>query len=109
MLLEDYTTTTDIDTAPMMPKVSVLPNEPATVVQDGEIQDLIRDDNVERAPVAPDVFDPAYRTSRLEIWSWYLYYISNSGLTLFNLAPTAFQNLVSQAAGDAGVLHFAGQ
>jgi len=36
------------------------------------------------------------------------YYIGNNGLTLFNFAPTAFQNLLFQAAGDAGVLRFAG-
>lgn len=63
----------------------------------------------ESFPVAPDKFDPKYETSRVEIWSWYVYYIGNSGLTLFNYAPTAFQNLVNQAAGDAGVLRFAGR
>ncbi|KAI9758886.1 MAG: hypothetical protein M4579_002770 [Chaenotheca gracillima] len=60
-------------------------------------------------PVAPDQFDPQYETSRKEIWSYYAYYIGNNGLTLFNFAPTAFQNLLSQAAGDAGVLRFAGR
>ena len=59
-------------------------------------------------PVAPDQFDPKYETSRWEIWAYYAYYIGNNGLTLFNFAPTAFQNLLSQAAGDAGTLRFAG-
>ena len=59
-------------------------------------------------PVAPDQFDPQYETSRWEIWAYYSYYIGNNGLTLFNFAPTAFQNLLSQAAGDAGTLRFAG-
>ena len=59
-------------------------------------------------PVAPDQFDPKYETSRWEIWAYYSYYIGNNGLTLFNFAPTAFQNLLSQAAGDAGTLQFAG-
>ena len=63
----------------------------------------------EQISLAPDQFDPKYATSRLEIWSWYVYYIGNSGLTLFNYAPTAFQNLVSQAAGPSGMLHFAGR
>ena len=36
------------------------------------------------------------------------YYIGNNGLTLFNFAPTAFQNLLSQAAGDSEFLYFAG-
>lgn len=30
-------------------------------------------------------------------------------MTLFNFAPTAFQNLLYQAAGDSGILHFAGR
>ena len=81
----------------------------AAEVKDDEIEDRISDENTERLPVAPDTFNPKYQTTRAEIWSWYVYYISNSGLTLFNLAPTAFQNLVSQAAGDSGVLHFAGR
>lgn len=63
----------------------------------------------EEQPVAPDQFDPAYETSRWEIWAYYSYYIGNNGLTLFNFAPTAFQNLLSQAAGDNSVLHFAGR
>ena len=59
-------------------------------------------------PVAPDQFDPRYETTRWEIWAYYAYYIGNNGLTLFNFAPTAFQNLLSQAAGDSGVIYFAG-
>lgn len=59
-------------------------------------------------PVAPDQFDRAYETTRKEIWAYYAYYIGDNGLTLFNFAPTAFQNLLSQAAGDSEVLHFAG-
>lgn len=60
-------------------------------------------------PVAPDQFDLRYETSEYEIWAYYAYFMGNTGLTLFNFAPTAFQNLVSQAAGKAGVLHFAGR
>ena len=60
-------------------------------------------------PSAPDQFDPAFETTRWEIWAYYAYYIGNNGLTLFNFAPTAFQNLLSQAAGDSGILHFAGK
>ena len=59
-------------------------------------------------PIAPDQFDPKYETSKWEIWAYYSYYIGNNGLTLFNFAPTAFQNLLSQAAGDSGVIEFAG-
>lgn len=75
--------------------------------QKGSIEKLSQDSS-EELPIAPDQFDPQYETSRWEIWAYYSYYIGNNGLTLFNFAPTAFQNLLSQAAGDAGVLHFAG-
>lgn len=53
--------------------------------------------------------DKKYQASTIEIWSYYLYLAANSGATLSNFAPTAFQNLLSQAAGDAGVLPFAGR
>lgn len=59
--------------------------------------------------VAPDQFDPKYETTPWEIRAYYLYYIGNNGLTLFNFAPTAFQNLLSEAAGDGGTLRFAGK
>ncbi|KAI9691263.1 MAG: hypothetical protein M1820_009821 [Bogoriella megaspora] len=59
-------------------------------------------------PIAPDQFDEKYETTRWETWAYYSYYIGNNGLTLFNFAPTAFQNLLSQAAGDSGFLYFAG-
>ncbi|PKX98941.1 MFS transporter [Aspergillus novofumigatus IBT 16806] len=59
--------------------------------------------------VAPDVFDERYRTTKWEIWAYYAYYIGNNGLSLFNFAPTAFQNLLYQAAGDRGTLPFAGR
>lgn len=59
--------------------------------------------------IAPDQFDPKYETSKWETWAYYAYYIGNNGLTLFNFAPTAFQNLLSEAAGDAGIIRFAGK
>ena len=63
----------------------------------------------EDPPVAPDQFDPQWETDKLEIWAYYAYYIGNNGLTLFNFAPTAFQNLLYQAAGDGTTLRFAGR
>ena len=60
-------------------------------------------------PIAPDQFDPKYETDKIEIWSYYSYYVGNNGLTLFNFAPTAFQNLLYQAAGDTEILRFAGR
>ena len=60
-------------------------------------------------PIAPDQFNPKWETDKIEIWSYYSYYIGNNGLTLFNFAPTAFQNLLYQAAGDGTTLRFAGR
>lgn len=37
------------------------------------------------------------------------YYVGDNGLTLFNFGPTAFQNLMYQAAGDPGTLQFLGR
>lgn len=64
--------------------------------------------NADDRPVAPDQFDPKYEATQKEIWSYYSYYCGNNGLTLFNFGPTQFQNLMSEAAGDAGVLPFLG-
>lgn len=48
--------------------------------------------------------------TKWEIWSWYGYYVGSNGLALFNFGPTAFQNLLSQAAPeDTGLLLFAGR
>ncbi|UPK92536.1 hypothetical protein LCI18_003471 [Fusarium solani-melongenae] len=59
--------------------------------------------------VAPDQVDEKYRTTKYEIWAYYAYYIGNNGLSLFNFAPTAFQNLLYQAAGDSERLPFIGK
>jgi MFS-type transporter involved in bile tolerance (Atg22 family) len=60
-------------------------------------------------PIAPDQFDPRYETSKWEIWSYYCYYIGNNGLTLFNFAPTSFQDLLYEAAGTGTTLRFLGR
>ncbi|TXT04780.1 hypothetical protein VHUM_04048 [Vanrija humicola] len=39
-------------------------------------------------------------TTRKELWSWYLYYVGNSGLGPFNFAISAWQNLLYQAGWD---------
>ncbi|KAF3386621.1 hypothetical protein F1880_000690 [Penicillium rolfsii] len=59
--------------------------------------------------VVPDQIDEKYRTTKREIWAYYAYYIGNNGLSLFNFAPTAFQNLLYQAAGESGTLVFLGR
>lgn len=48
-------------------------------------------------------------TTKWEIRTWYAYYIGANGLSLFNFGPTAFQNLLSQAAPESGLLEFAGR
>ncbi|KAF4969406.1 hypothetical protein FZEAL_10228, partial [Fusarium zealandicum] len=49
-------------------------------------------------------------STKKEIWAWYAYYIGSNGLALFNFGPTAFQNLLAQAAAeDTGLLSFAGR
>ena len=63
----------------------------------------------EEQPVAPDQFIPGYETGRWELWSYYIYYMGNTGLSSFYFAPAAFQNLLHQAAGDKGTLDFAGR
>jgi len=67
----------------------------------------------EERATAPDQFDDKFTTSRGEIWAYYAYYIGNNGLTLFNFAPTAAQNLLYQQAEAVGgadneILFFAG-
>lgn len=50
------------------------------------------------------------KTSKWEVWSWYAYYVGSNGLALFNFGPTAFQNLLDQAAdSSSGLLLFAGR
>ncbi|KAL3470652.1 autophagy-related protein 22-like protein [Aspergillus californicus] len=81
---------------------------------DGKPQDLVvqvvndLETHAEQS-TAPDQIDDTYRTTPYEIWAYYAYYIGNNGLSLFNFAPTAFQNLLYQAAGDEGLLLFAGK
>lgn len=57
---------------------------------------------------ATDADIPA--TTTWEIRSWYAYYVGANGLALFNFGPTAFQNLIDQAARpNDGLLLFAGR
>lgn len=60
-------------------------------------------------PVAPDQFLEGFETSKWEIWSYCAFYVGNNGMGPFQFAPSAFQNLLAQAAGTAGVLRFAGR
>jgi hypothetical protein len=42
-------------------------------------------------------------TTRLELWSYYVYYIGNNGLSGFNFGPSQFQNLLFLAGFDPSV------
>lgn len=53
--------------------------------------------------------DEVPTTSKWEIWSWYGYYVGANGVGPFNFAPTAFQNILAQAAAGSNLLHFAGR
>ncbi|SCV72420.1 BQ2448_3957 [Microbotryum intermedium] len=46
--------------------------------------------------------DPEQVTTRWELWSYYIYYIGNSGLGPFNFGPTQFQNLLYYAGHNLG-------
>ncbi|KDR78969.1 hypothetical protein GALMADRAFT_266386 [Galerina marginata CBS 339.88] len=41
-----------------------------------------------------------WSTTRLELWSYYLYYVGNNGLSGFNFGPSQFQNLLFLAGYD---------
>jgi hypothetical protein len=58
--------------------------------------------------IGPDQFGP---NGKLINWNLELlsYYIGNNRSTLFNFAPTAFQNLLHHAAGDGFILRFSGK
>ncbi|KAB8069011.1 putative autophagy protein [Aspergillus leporis] len=89
------------------------PHIPQPHVDDGKLaeqitRELTLDKDPEH-PTAPDQFDERYCTTKWEIWAYYAYYIGNNGLSLFNFGPTAFQNLLYQAAGEDATLYFIGR
>ncbi|KAK7437012.1 hypothetical protein VKT23_006702 [Stygiomarasmius scandens] len=47
-----------------------------------------------------------WTTSRTELWSYYLYYIGNNGLSGFNFGPSQFQNLLFLAGYDPSAAPF---
>ncbi|KAJ7745671.1 MFS general substrate transporter [Mycena metata] len=52
------------------------------------------------APLPEVDSESRWTTTRLELWSYYLYYIGNSGLSGFNFGPSQFQNLLFLAGYD---------
>ena len=77
------------------------------IIEDSHQPDLSRELSID-LPAYYDL-DEKYTTSSSEIWSYYLYLVGNSGATPLYFAPIAFQSLLAQAAGGAGVLRFAGR
>lgn len=101
-------------------KVALEPhsNDGSAQIQDDDAQkkDLSEPSRaIEVADELPGTVMPALAegdiptTTKWEIWTWYAYYIGANGLSLFNFGPTAFQNLLSQAAPESGLLEFAGR
>ncbi|KAG6058234.1 hypothetical protein E4U32_004709 [Claviceps aff. humidiphila group G2b] len=86
----------------------------SSVARDGDKTDEPSDMPSSTQPLRRVVM-PAFQnretppTSKWEIRSWYMYFIGANGLALFNFGPTAFQNLLAQAAGDSKLLDFAGR
>ncbi|KAJ7067231.1 autophagy-related protein 22-like protein [Mycena amicta] len=50
--------------------------------------------------VAPDDDSRQWTTTRRELWTYYLYYVGNNGLSGFNFGPSQFQNLLFLAGYD---------
>lgn len=48
----------------------------------------------------PHVVDRDWTTTRAELWTFYLYYVGNSGFSGLNFGPSQFQNLLFQAGYD---------
>lgn len=59
--------------------------------------------------MAPNQFDAKYEASKYEFWAYCGWYTGNSGLLFYQFATIAFQSLLTQAAGTAGILRFAGR
>ncbi|KAF7312596.1 Autophagy-related protein [Mycena indigotica] len=47
-----------------------------------------------------DTVPAQWTTTRRELWSYYLYYVGNNGLSGFNFGPSQFQNLLFLAGYD---------
>ncbi|KAG5986391.1 hypothetical protein E4U54_005448 [Claviceps lovelessii] len=95
-----------------LPSSSPSPSPSPSLARDGEMASVVpvSTQAKQRPVVMPALQKGAMpATSKWEIWSWYMYYVGANGLALFNFGPTAFQNLLSQAAGESKLLHFAGR
>ncbi|KAJ6561993.1 autophagy-related protein 22-like protein [Mycena capillaripes] len=70
------------------------------------VENDVKSEKTERAPTVAPASDSdsdsgaRWTTTRLELWSYYLYYVGNSGLSGFNFGPSQFQNLLFLAGYD---------
>ncbi|KAG5647013.1 hypothetical protein DXG03_001738 [Asterophora parasitica] len=64
--------------------------------------ELVVDDaeNVAVQSQVTSVEAPQRTTTKLELWSYYIYYVGNNGLAGFNFGPAQFQNLLFLAGYD---------
>lgn len=90
---------------PTVPATVALPSE-ADVISTDAASDVSSSKNFATALLTtsqdPTSSDSRFTTGRYELWSFYIYYIGNSGLGPFNFAPSQFQNLLSQQATNLG-------
>ena len=69
---------------------------------------IVSEEKAQDQAVAEEVTDVSsdlqtardWTTTRLELWSYYVYYIGNNGLSGFNFGPSQFQNLLFLAGYD---------
>lgn len=73
----------------------------ADIIQDDKNQSGIRAEEVglDDSDELEDQ-DSQWTTTRTELWSYYLYYVGNNGLSGFNFGPSQFQNLLFLAGYD---------
>lgn len=57
-------------------------------------------EDVESTSQPDEDHSASFITSKLELWSFYLYYVGNNGLSGFNFGPSQFQNLLFLAGYD---------
>ncbi|KAH7884476.1 MFS general substrate transporter [Phlebopus sp. FC_14] len=72
--------------------------EPDAPAEQSPSEDTRSSDNVKHA--AGLACNTSDMTTRYELWSFYLYYVGNNGLSGFNFGPSQFQNLLYLAGYD---------
>ena len=61
----------------------------------------VAQDSAQKIPEAAEEIELSkWTTTRWELWSYYLFYVGNNGLSGFNFGPSQFQNLLFLAGYD---------